>query len=371
MARQLHDLDKINDALADRIDALVPRLYVNADGDRRYWWMGSIQGDPGKSLRIWRTGAKAGEWCDFATGRGGRPLALVIESPFAGAGNAGDGIRWALRFLGWDGEDSETAEQKAQREADAAARRKRKDEEQARDMEWRRRAALARFMEGQPIAGTISERYLLGRAIDLKRLGRQPGALRHHSAMICPETRAPRPCLLAAVTGPDGRFMTVHRHFLEEISPGVVIKARMQGNPKQAYGPYWGGHIPLWRGESGKEAKRMPDGEWIAAAEGLEDGLTIALAQPDMRVWTSVSLGNMGAMILPAQCGGLYWHRHRGDGPEAEAQFFRAREQQQARGVRVVDLWAPGDAKDFNEWLMREAGLQPVRVAAGKKGAGA
>ncbi len=353
MAAKLHDLGRINEDLATRIDDLVPRLFANAKRVGNYFELHDISGAPGDNLKIWRRGPKQGEWCDFARGTGGKPLGLVIASEYAGRGDAGEGIRWAARFLGHDA--TETPEQQAKREADAARQRAERERVEAQDQERKRRSAQALWLAATPIAGTLADRYLLGRAIDLRRLDRQPGALRFHPALKCPETGILRPAMIAAVAGVDG-FMTVHRTFLAQLAGGDVVKADQAGmvDAKQSYSAFHGGVISIWRGDSGKALKDMPAGEWAGATEGIEDALSIAIAEPSMRVVCGVALGNLGKMYLPAQCGGIFWHRHRGDGATAVKQYERQLDLVRARGLALREAWAPEGAKDFNAWLQRQ-----------------
>ena len=356
MAR--HDLDKLNEGLAERIDDMVELLFVNARRVGNYWELGDISGAPGSSLKIWRKGPKQGEWADFGAGTGGRPLGLAI----AAKGDAGEGIRWAAAWLGHDA--TETPEERAAREARAARQREDKARQEAADGERLRRAAKGLFLSASPIAGTLADDYLKGRAIDIRRLPRQPGALRFHGAVKCPETGKLRPCLLAAVADADG-FLSVHRHFLHRRPDGSVVKATLDPDApmhdaKQSYSRVHGGCISIWRGDSGRPLRAMPAGEWITASEGIEDALSIAIAAPEMRVVAAIGLTHLGAMFIPKQCGGVIWHRHRGDGPQAIAQLNRQYDALNARGFEVREAFAPDGAKDFNEWLQREGARELV-----------
>lgn len=355
----LHDLDAIKRGLAARIDGLVERLFGNAQKDGRHWRLGSIHGEPGASLAIWRFGAKQGEWFDFSAGQGGSALDLIVHAECGG--DVGAGIRWAADWLGYGRE--ETPAQRAERERQEERQREKRRREEAEARQKSTRAALGLFLSGVPLAGTPADRYLLGRAIDIRRLPRQPGALRFHGEVKASGDPRPRPCLLASVSGEAG-FMTVHRHFLHDLGDGRVVKASDSSVPaewrmgpkdaKQAFGSYGGGIIPIWRGESGKPWGRMPEGEWAAGAEGIEDALSIAIAQPDMRTFAALSLGNLGKVWAPKALTGIYWHRHRGDGPAAQALYETQKRRLSERGVLLAEVWAPGEHKDFNEWLQSE-----------------
>jgi hypothetical protein len=205
----LHDLDAIKRGLAARIDGLVERLFGNAQKDGRHWRLGSIHGEPGASLAIWRFGAKQGEWFDFSAGAGGSALDLVVHAECGG--DVGAGIRWAADWLGYGRE--ETPAQRAERARQEERQREKRRREEAEAREKSTRAALGLFLSGVPLAGTPADRYLLGRAIDIRRLPRQPGAFRFHPAVKASGDPRPRPCLLASVIE-QGGFLTAHRHFL-------------------------------------------------------------------------------------------------------------------------------------------------------------
>lgn len=353
-----HDIDEINRRLARRIDDLVRRFYpAAADEGGKYWRLGSIHGEAGQSMYIWRRGPKAGQWHDAAAGAGGDPLSLIVA---AQGGDFRAALAWAADWTGAQALDTESPEQRAARESrwrqEEARRAARAEEEAAR----KRLAAKALWLSGRPIHGTPAAAYLAGRAIDLGRLPAPVSCLRYHHAVKTAEG-ATRPALLAAVCDGAG-FLTVHRHFLWRLETGAWVKASDARVPesdrvaaKQAYGPFGGGIIPVWRG-AGHHSWRSPQvGPQTIATEGLEDALSWALARPDMRVCATVSLGNLGRAWLPDPIREVLWHRHRGDGPEAVAAYTRQAEALRARGVIIGELWAPGAAKDVNEWLQQEA----------------
>ena len=355
-----HDLDRLNAELARSIDEVVGRLFMNAVRDGGVWALGDLNDKPGRSLKIWRRGAKQGEWWDFAAGKGGKPLGLVIEASNGGAGDAKEGILWAAKFCGVDA--TETPEEKAKREENAARGRERREREEADERRRKRRSAQGLFLHGGPISGTMAEDYLRGRGVDLRALGRQPGALRFHPTVRCPDSGRDRPAMLAAASDGEG-FLTVHRTFLFRLNDGRVVKADAADVPavwrmvdaKKLFGPMKGGVVSIWRGDSGKALRDMPAGEWIVLTEGIEDAVSVAIAAPEMRVGCVVALPFLGRVFLPPQCGGVLWHRHRGDGPQAVAALERQYQALRARGLAVKEIWAPDGEKDFNAWLMKQA----------------
>lgn len=362
MSAALHDLTEINRKLALRVDDVVKRFFGNAtaQGDK-YWRMGDKHGAPGMSLAIWRTGAKKGEWCDFQSGEGGQMLSLVIN---AFEGKTGEAIRWAAQYVDEDAR-SETPEERARREKRDTLLREKKERERAANIAKMRALSKGLFLQGVPVLNTPADRYLLGRAIDLRRLPRVPGSLRFHPQVKFPDDGLMRPCLLAAVVDAQA-WLTCHRHFLECLPDGRVVKAdhpdvpahRRVTDPKRAYSSWDGGIIPLWRG-AGPSWREIKNPEAAIGTEGIEDGLSVALAMPDMRIGCSVTLGNAGKMWLPQAIDRLFWHRHRDEKREAITSYIHSRAQLNARGIDVADVFAPGEHKDFNEGLMAKAGLLP------------
>src|SRR3954462_12567368 len=83
--------------LARTIDRLVLDLLPAGKREGHEWFVGSVAGEPGHSLGVHLTGAKAGIWSDFATYDSGDALDLVravldIETAEA--------LRWSRRWLG-------------------------------------------------------------------------------------------------------------------------------------------------------------------------------------------------------------------------------------------------------------------------------
>lgn len=354
-----HDIVEIKRRLNDRLDTLISRFFPGAVKSGNISYLGSIAGEKGSSLTIWLKGPKQGEWFDHSRGEGGDVLALAqagLRCDFKSA------LDWAAQWTGARPIDNETPEQRQARERRQKEEEERRRLEEAEARERRRAAAHALWLSGGKIAGTPAERYLLGRAIDLRRLDREVGCLRFH-----PDVRTAdgdrRPALLAAVSDTGG-FMTAHRHFLHAIGaewvkaddPRVPERERMAPkSSKQAYSAYGGGMIAVWRGDGHHSWRSKKVGRTAIAAEGLEDALSWALAMPDMRVCAAIALGNLGKMWLPPSIDTLFWHRHRGDGPAAVATYERQVAALAERGVAEQDLWAPEPHKDVNDWLQAEA----------------
>ncbi len=96
---------QLSQRLSDRIERVCKELLPN--GVRRYgrWEAGSVQGEPGSSLKVELAGEKKGIWADFATNEGGDLLDLWMKVRRKSVSEA---MKEAATFLGLrlDGEQS-------------------------------------------------------------------------------------------------------------------------------------------------------------------------------------------------------------------------------------------------------------------------
>jgi hypothetical protein len=282
----LKQYGEIAQLLARRIEPLARELFPLGYREGNEWKVGSLAGEAGRSLSICLRGPKSGVFADFAGSLAGDALDLVAEALFRGTKR--EAVEWARRWLGLSAGAAVVPARPA------AVARVSSEGDTAR----RTAFASAAFYAAQPeIAGTPVAAYLLGRGIDLRELGRQPRALRYHPALACVEAERPLPAMVAAIVGPGGGLIGVHRTWLEQ-GPDGWRKASLAA-PKKVIGAVSGGTIRLWRGASGRPLAQAPEGDGIVIAEGIETGLSIALACPERRVVAGVSIGNMRSLVLP------------------------------------------------------------------------
>jgi hypothetical protein len=136
---------------------------------------------------------------------------------------------------------------------------------------------------------------------------------------------------------------------------GGWTKADLE-EPKKVLGRFMGGFIPLWKGTAaGKSMAELPAGTDVWASEGIEDGLSAAMAKPSERIIASVTLGNLGSIELPDNVGRFMIIGQRDTHPKTLEALERAIGAQQERG-REVWLTPPpaGGFKDVNEALQGE-----------------
>ncbi|CAM5767087.1 DUF7146 domain-containing protein [Bosea minatitlanensis] len=342
-------IDLIKQKLHERIDTLVPQLFPNARIKGHEWVVGDVFGAPGESLSICRTGKKIGWWKDFNnSGAKGDILTLIA------VGMCDGDVRAAIpAALKWLGLGSMTAEELRRQERKARQAREAAEARLASDVEKMRRKAKGYYLAGELWPGTMVERYLLGRAMDLMQLPHVPSAPRFHPRVWNREAGGVElPAMLLPINHAEtGQQISVHRTWLQGHPDGRVTKADLV-NPKMTLGEFTGGHIPLNRGASGKPLKYAPEGEWVGVAEGVENGWSAAIIRPDWRVVAGVSLDNLANIVLPPQIGGLFMLADNDTKPEPKAGFERAVARLKARGFRLEIVRPPEGIKDFNDWLV-------------------
>jgi hypothetical protein len=291
--------------LADRAPELARDLLPAGTRRGAEWCVAGRDSPFGCSVSVHLAGSRAGVWGAWAASKGGDALDLVTELAdlvrYRHEGDRSDksaAIRWAIEWLRIDPQDRASPAAPS-----PAAERPRPTEPNA---EEKRGAAFRLWIAGTPLRpGDEAFDYLSDtRGIDFAALDRAPRALRYFGALTNTEAGRRFPALVAAVVGPRGRFLTVHRTWLERQSDGSVRKAPV-AEPKKVCGPCKGGIIPLWRGASGRPWKQAPPGDILGLAEGIEDALSYAVAVPEHRVAAALSVGNLAHVRLPTAIGAV------------------------------------------------------------------
>jgi hypothetical protein len=248
--------------------------------------------------------------------------------------------------------------------------------EAAADAEKRRRNAVGLWHYAVALcADNPALRYLQARGIDFGVLGRLPGAIRYRHDCWNTELQRKIPAMVTQMTALDGRHVATHRTYLE-YRRGEWGKAALD-QPKMILGDFAGAHISLNKGEVGRMPLRdVPEGTTLISSEGIEDGLTVAMADPSQRVVAAATLGNLGGMELPQAVSDLVFVGQRDQdfrelravaaraaGDEAlatkheeaagkiGAAFDAQIAAQQALGRTVLCLWPDAGFKDFNDQL--------------------
>lgn len=371
------DVADISRLLAGQIDNLVGVLLPAAVRDGHEWRVGGIDGSPGRSMCIHRSGARAGVWADFSSSDdNGDALDLVAAVLYGG--DKSSAVKWAKSWLGLDSMDPNRLKQvraKAKAQTNAA------QATTERDIKQRRKVAKAIWLEGKKLTtDDLVYYYLFGRGIDLKQLDALPGAIRFREALEYPPSMndgrtESYPAIVSAIIGETGEQIATHRTYLKDYGYGLVRKAPVR-DAKLTLGSYKGGVIPVHKGISGKPLKDAPEGDKVILCEGFEDAETLVLHAPEYRVLAAIAVNNFQNLgwlpenikditiaadndpetITDQKTGEVKRHPARIAVDAAVAMF-----QAQGRTVRVV--YPPDGSKDFNDMIRPK---EPAQEQASK-----
>ena len=144
------------------------------------------------------------------------------------------------------------------------------------------------------------------------------------------------PAMVAAVQGVDGEICAVHRTYLRVDGLGKAGVLR----PKMMLGSV-----------KGRAVRLAEAGPRLAICEGIETGLSIVQAKPDLPVWAVLSVSNMGAVELPPAVREVVLCVD-GDPPgsAADKAAIKAALAIEAGG-RSVHIARPPEGTDFNDVL--------------------
>lgn len=309
------------------------------------------------SFRICIKGAKQGVWCEFASDKRGDPIDLINYCLFADSSNKHEAIEWAKTFLGVgsNGNGQTTLKQVKKRaeEQQAKAESAIKEEQE----KFRKYAEKIYFSAEKSIKGTPAEEYFKARGIDFRVLGKQPAAIRFSPNCFYERDEKTgkhtyMPAIVTAINNDKNEFVGVHRTFLENVN-GVWKRKN-----KKVLGSFAGGAIRLWRGKTNSAINNLGEVQDIddidrtlIICEGIEDGLSIAMACPEYRIWTSISVSNMQNIVIPKEINEVIIAGDC-DGDEAIAtkQTHAAAEAFMRQG-KMVKIAMPENAHDFNDEL--------------------
>jgi putative DNA primase/helicase len=174
--------------------------------------------------------------------------------------------------------------------------------------------------------GTLVETYLRSRSLKIP----VPPTLRY-ARLRHRESGCSLPCMVAAVQAADGCLSGLHRTYLRAGGRGKAEVSPV----KKMLGACRGGAVRL-----------APVGPRLALCEGIETGLSIREACPDLPVWCALSAGNLDRLTLPAEIEEVVLVAD-GD-PVGLAAAHRAAQRYGVSGyrVRLVELPSGVDAND-------------------------
>lgn len=358
VAVRAHDYstEAIEGLLVPRLEDLCARL---APQGRRqgHEWVALNPTRADHSIGSFSINMHTGRWMDGADAAASSKSLPVLSliSYLATAGDFGKAILWAKDYLGLTGRAPDQA-RAAAISAEAEQRREARAIQDAKHAERKRRAAQAIWLEGKPLDGfDPASEYLKARGIDVTALAHIPSALRFNPAVkIASLTGKPHAAMVAAMHregAPDG-FAAVHATYLKfDDLHDRWVKAFGKESKKILATPS-GAAIRLTRGASGKPLAKAPAGEWVAIAEGIENGLSASIVRPDLRMLAAATLGNIGKVQLPDQIGGVFVIADNDRaGSAGESALENACNALADRGLDIKLVRAPLGYKDFNDAL--------------------
>lgn len=345
----------VKDKILDDLESLVEELYRASRRPLKggTWNIVNPYRPKAKAdqMVVWLRGGRRGAWKDFVSGEKGDAIDLVA---FALAGSVTDLSRkMAVDFI---------EDRFGLREMDPARRRamemeakSRRLANEAKELE-RREKSISRarrfFFSCGPIAGTAAETYLASRGAPIDTIPNLGRSLRFRPD--CEYWRLdgkPKlPAMISAMVDHAGQLCACHYTFLLPDGSGkaAVPKAKMMF-PETS-----GLVIRLTNGESGLSAEDAAEQDisgFCALCEGIEDGASIARANPELRVWPAGSLS--GLLTVPdhkAVSGWLIFKDNDWGKPQATALFNRAVARIKSFGKPVEVIAMPASwGKDVND----------------------
>ncbi len=332
-----------------RVRDLVRELAPGGSYSQGYYIARNPARDDRNPGSFWiRVSAPIGAWKDEATGDQGDVVDLVTYCK--GLASRQDTYQWCLAWLGWaKGIDRQALEARRKVHAERARVEQQRRTEQMAKNETH---AFSWWLSAKPIEGTAGETYLASRGVVLADLKHKPKALRFFVSSKHVD-KAERvtfwPAIASAMCNANGAIVAVHRTFLRPDGSG---KAPV--DPQKKIWPHFkGAMIRLARGASKlspEEAARKGVSGPLVVTEGIEDGLSVALACPELRVWAAGTLGNMGNVPKLACMSRLILCADNDTHPQATGGLDRALAELRRAGHRV-DVARSWLGKDVNDLL--------------------
>ena len=371
MISRENDTAQIKEGLKARIEGLCVRLLPDGRRQGRLWVAHNpITCDFAQSAEFKVALTRdIGAWKDWRTGDKGDVIRLVEycqATDFKGA------LEWARDFLGLR---SMSYAERQQFAANAeAARRKAEADGERRRLERMARAERL-FMSGfQDRAGSTAEAhargYFAARGCPIDGIANRDRATFRFAADAEYWKRAeyrsenghsrkvkdgPRfPAVLSAMRAPTGQVTAVHCTFLDPLGPRKLPVGGDE-NAKMMFGEAKGSMIRISHGPEGEPPETAVVPHPLVLCEGVEDGLSLALAIPEARVWAAGSLSAMASAPVWLPCVSAVivsqdndWHSK-----TAQAQFEAVIEQL-AQARKPITTIASHMGKDFNDLIKGE-----------------
>lgn len=330
-----HDKDAIVNALNNNVEEFVTSLLgepiSRQNGELRF---GSNKG----SLIVTTKGEKAGLWCDHQTGEGGTLLKLIMAEKNLS-------FKESLALAADHFNIEPTVKQSSRIDLSDLDERN-LDESKLSKVRYARQLAN----ESKEISGTLAERYLKDhREIDSSICSKE---IRFLESIKEPSTKNFYPALLVVGKNKEGIVEGVQVTYLDQDGS----KAKGVESAKRSYGLIKGSSIPVHEG-----------GNMIAVAEGVETALSVASANKNLTVFSSLgSITNFSAQDFKAkgQTILICADNDPSDNP-SNSKVNIAAEELSKKGFNVLIAKPREVGKDFND-VLKEQGIGAVKEIINK-----
>jgi hypothetical protein len=206
-----------------------------------------------------------------------------------------------------------------------------------------------------------------------------------NSQLSTPNAPIKLPAMVTAIVNAQGEQIALHRTWLVQREEGddttwdrlrpedaisrfsMATTDRKELKGKKVLGSYRGGTIRLWAGnrtnvdtgevKRGVSWPRLGPGSSIMLCEGIETGLALALAMPERRIVTTISVDGFADVDLPPVFTKVTIAADRDPENKSTAMAIeRAKETHALAGRHVTVVYPPEGIDDWNTALKKIAG---------------
>lgn len=365
------DTSEIKQALKDRIESLCQRLLPTGKREGRLWVSHNpITNDfhqtPELKIALDRD---PGAWKDYRTGEKGDVLGLV---QYLTGGDFRAAMDWSRDFLGLR---SMTAEQRQdmKRRADDERRKAeaRAEADRLKRMGRAEQVWNSGYQDGaRSTAEAHARAYFAARGCPIDDIPNRDmqtfrfaaaqeywkrAQFRHENGRRIKVQDGPKfPAVLSAMRMPTGQISAVHMTFLSPLGP-QKLPVTGDETAKIMFGEARGAMIRISHGPEGEPPETATRAFPLILCEGVEDGLSLALAIPEARVWAAGSLGAMASAPVWLPCVGSIIVARDNDWEKKTAvkQFERVMEEL-SRAEKPLTEMTSHLGKDFNDLMKGE-----------------
>ncbi|MCT7662343.1 toprim domain-containing protein [Shinella kummerowiae] len=312
------DLPEIKQGLKDRILDVCQRLLPDGVRKGRLWVAHNpVTQDYSQSSEFKvALDRDIGAWKDYRTGEKSDVIGLVA---YVHGTDVKGALDWARDFLGFARLSAEDRRRMAERTRQAQARA-------AEDAERHRLKRMERaegiWEEGLQ-DGSLSTAEAHGRGYfaargcaldaianrDLQTFRFAPAQefwpraqWRHENGRRIKVSAGPKyPAVLSAMRLPTGQVSAVHITFLSPLGP-QKLPVSADENAKLMFGEAKGAMIRIAHGPEGQPPEMAREAHPLLLCEGVEDGLSLASACPEARVWAAGSLSALASAPVWLSC---------------------------------------------------------------------